>query len=294
MKSLFTLILALSALLTVATQAKIKVATLSPLIADLARQVGGDKVTVIDLIGTTGNPHSFQPTTQVLKKAAGAQLYLASGKGMEPYLPKLKSLIGDSAIVLELGKNIRSLEISAKSNIYACCPNHSHGVIDPHWWHSLDNWRKATSTLADQLTELDPANKAYYKAAAKQYRAQLSKTQSWAKTQIATIPKEARMLATAHAAFGYFCKDYKFKSIPLRGINSEQASSPQYLSEAVATLQESKVKAIFPDESSNPKALQTVSKASGVKLASKIYSDSHSSIIGMFQHNVTTITQALK
>jgi len=63
MKSLFTLILALSALLTVATQAKIKVATLSPLIADLARQVGGDKVTVIDLIGTTGNPHSFQPTT---------------------------------------------------------------------------------------------------------------------------------------------------------------------------------------------------------------------------------------
>jgi len=294
MKSILTLILSLSALLMITGQAKVKVATLSPLLADLARQIGGDKVTVIDLIGTTGNPHSFQPTTKELKKAAGAQLYLATGKGMEPYLPKLKSLVGDSATVLEVGKNIRSIEISAKSGIYACCPNHSHGVIDPHWWHSLENWRKASSTLADHLTEIDPANKAYYKATSKAYRAKLSETHSWAKTQIAAIPKEARMLATAHAAFGYFCKDYKFKSIPLRGLNSEQASSPQYLSEAIAKLQEANVKAIFPDESSNPKALQTVSKASGIQLTTKIYADSHPSIIGMFTHNVSTITAALK
>ena len=294
MKSFLTLIISFSALLTLAVQAQVKVATLSPLLADLARQVGGDKVTVVDLIGTTGNPHSFQPTTLELKKATGAQLYLASGKGMEPYLPKLKSLIGDSATVLELGKNINSIEISAESGIYACCPNHSHGVIDPHWWHSLENWRKATSTLADQLTEIDPANKAYYKATAKAYRSKLSQTHSWAKTQIATVPKEARMLATAHAAFGYFCKDYKFKSIPLRGINSEQASSPQYLSEAIDELKKANVKAIFPDESSNPKALQTMSRAAGIKLSSKIYSDSHASIIGMFQHNVSTIVAALK
>jgi len=294
MKSFLTLIFSLTSLFTFAAQAKVKVATLSPLLADLARQVGGDKVTVVDLIGTTGNPHSFQPTTKEIKKAAGAQLYLASGKGMEPYLPKLKSLIGDSATVLELGKNISSIEISAKSGVYACCPNHSHGTIDPHWWQSLENWRKATSTLADQLAKIDPANKAYYKMTAKAYRAKLAQTHSWAKTEIAAIPKKERMLATAHAAFGYFCKDYKFKSIPLRGINSEQASSPQYLAEAIAELKAANVKAIFPDESSNPKALQTMSKASGIKLAKKIYSDSHASIIGMFQHNVSTITAALK
>ncbi len=294
MKSLLKIILTLSALLTMAGQAKVKIASLSPLLADLARQVGGDKVTVVDLIGTTGSPHSFQPTTQTMKEASGAHLYLASGKGLEPYLPKLKSLIGDSALVLEVGKNIRSLEISNNSGVYVCCPNHSHGIIDPHWWHSIENWRKATSVLADHLIKIDPANKAHYKATSMAYREQLSQTHSWAKTQVATIPKSARLLATAHAAFGYFCKDYKFKSIPLRGVNSEQASSPQYLAEAIATLQKSDVKAIFPDESSNPKALLTVSKASGVKLAPKIYSDSHASIIGMFQHNVTTITQALK
>ena len=290
MKLLLTLLFCL----TVFAHGKIKVATLSPLLADLARQVGGDKLEVIDLIGTYGNPHSFNPTTKTLRKASGASLYLASGKNLEPYLPKLQSLVGSSAIVLELGKNIRSLRISSKSSTYACCPNHSNGVMDPHWWQSIENWRKATATLESQLSKLDPQNKAYYKARSKAYRSQLSQLKAWAKTQISTIPKSDRTLATAHAAFGYFCKDYGFKSLPLRGLNSEQAAPPQYLAEAVSILREKKVKAIFPDESANPKALRAVSKSSGVKLAPKIYADSHKSIIGMFQHNVTVITKALK
>jgi len=280
--------------LTLSASAKIKIATLSPLLADLARQVGGDKVEVIDLIGIRGNPHSFNPTTNTLREASGSSLYLASGKNLEPYLPKLKSLIGSSATVLEIGENIRSLKISAKSSAYACCPNHSNGVMDPHWWQSIENWRKATSTLESQLTKLDPQNEVHYKARAKAYRTQLDKVNAWAKTQIATIPRSDRTLATAHAAFGSFCKDFGFQSIPLRGLNSEQSPSPKYLALAVGTLLEKNVKAIFPDESSNPKALQTISRTAGIKLGTKIYADSHQSIIGMFQHNVTVITKALK
>lgn len=292
MKFFSTLLIYLS-LLTL-SQAKVKVATLSPLIADLTRQIGGDHVNVIDLIGVYGNPHTFNPTTKTLQKASGASLYIASGKNLEPYLPKLTSLIGSSATVIELGKNIRSIDISAKSSTYVCCPNHSHGVVDPHWWQSIENWRKAATTLEATLSKIDPQNKAYYKQKTKVYRAKLSKLHSWSKTQIASIPKSKRILATSHAAFGYFCKDYGFKSLPLRGINSEQASSPQYLAQAVSTLKSKNVTAIFPDESSNPKALEAVSKASGIKMSPKIYADSHKSIIGMFQHNVTVITNALK
>jgi zinc/manganese transport system substrate-binding protein len=286
-------LLSLFFFLTLFAHGKVKIATLSPLLADLANQVGGDYVEVIDLIGITGNPHSFNPTTQVLKKASGATLYLASGKNLEPYLPKLQSLVGNSATILEVGKNIRSLEISNKSAAYACCPNHSHGILDPHWWQSIENWRRAASILETQLIQLDPQNKAHYKARTKAYRAQLHQLNAWAKTQIATIPKSNRTLATAHAAFGYFCHDFSFKSIPLRGLNSEQAASPQYINLAVSTLKEKNARAIFPDESSNPKALETVSKTSGIKLAPKIFADSHASIIGMFKHNITTITTAL-
>ena len=290
MKLLLTLLFSL----TIFTHAKLKVATLSPLLADLTRQVGGDKVEVIDLIGTYGNPHSFNPTTKTLKKAAGASLFIASGKNLEPYLPKLQSLIGSSATILDLGRKPRSLKISAKSSTYACCPNHSNGVIDPHWWHSIKNWRLAAATLESTLSTLDPQNKAHYKERSRTYIAQLDQLSAWARSQIATIPRSNRTLATAHAAFGYFCKDYGFQSLPLRGLNSEQAASPQYINEAISILQTKRVIAIFPDESSNPKALQSVSRASGIQLAPKIYADSHKSIIGMFQHNVTVITKALK
>jgi len=172
MKFFSTLLIYLS-LLTL-SQAKIKVATLSPLIADLTRQIGGNHVNVIDLIGVYGNPHTFNPTTKTLQKASGASLYIASGKNLEPYLPKLTSLIGSSATVIELGKNIR-----------------------PHWWQSIENWRKAATTLEATLSKIDPQNKAYYKQKTKVYRAKLSNLHSWSKTQIASIPKSNRILATS-------------------------------------------------------------------------------------------------
>lgn len=284
----------LVALSCLSISAKTKVATLSPLMADLARQIGGDKVIVVDLIGSHGNPHTFSPTSKVLQKAAGARLYLASGKNLEPYLPKLKSLISNHSEVLELGKKIRSLHIKGGSAIYACCPNHSHGVADPHWWHSLDNWQKAAKVLESKLAEVDPANKDYYKQRSKDYRARLSGVKAWAKKELSVIPKANRQLATAHAAFGYFCKEYGFQSIPLNGLNSEQRVTPQYLAEAIGIVKAKQVKAIFPDESSNPKALQTAAKSAGVKLGGKLYADSHSSIEGMFAHNVRTIVAGLK
>jgi len=266
MKTLLTFILL--SLSAIPLMAQVKVATLSPLLADLARQIGGDKVVVIDLLGKNGNPHTFSATSKTLQKAAGARLYLASGKGLEPYLPKLRALVGESVEVMEVGSNIRSIKITADSEIYTCCPNHSVGAIDPHWWHSLKNWQRAAKDVAKKLGKIDPANK--------------------------NVPKANRYLATAHAAFGYFCKEYGFESIPLKGLNTEQSVTSQYLLEAVEAIKSKKVKAIFPDESTNPKALQTVSTSSGVRLAGKIYADSHSSIEGMFAHNVRTIVGALK
>jgi len=281
-------------LLTSFVSAKVKVAALSPLLADLARQIGGDKVEVIDIIGDKGNPHSFTPTTKTLNHAAGAQLFLASGKGIEPYLPKLKSLVGNSATILDMGKNIRSLHIEDGTDGEHSCCDHHHGVTDPHWWHSIENWRRASSTLATELAKIDPENKDYYKTQSKTYRSKLSKLKAWANKQLATIPKQSRKLATAHAAFGYFCHEFGFQPIPIRGLNSEQAASPKKLKLAIAAIKKNKVKAIFPDESTNPKALQAAATAAGVKLASPLYADSHDSIEDMFRHNVTTIVDALK
>lgn len=275
-------------------QAELKVATLTPLLADLAKQIGGEHVTVIDLMGPNGDPHSFQPSPRSLSEAQGAKIYLASGKKLEPFLPKLRSIVAGKASVIEVGRTIPTLQISADSPVYACCPKHSSGSIDPHWWQSVENWRRASNVVYKAFSEADPANADYYKARAKSYRKELSTLKSWCKKQIATIPKNQRHLATAHAAYGYFCKEFGFKSIPVQGLNKEQSATSQYITEAITTLKDNKVKAIFPEKLSNPKSIQTIAKTANVKIGEPLYADSHSSIIGMFKANVSTIVKTLR
>ncbi|MFC5051345.1 metal ABC transporter solute-binding protein, Zn/Mn family [Rubritalea spongiae] len=289
---LFTLFALLAS--TLVCQAKMKVATLNPLLADLARQVGGAHVEVIDLMGVNGDPHTFQPSPSRLAKAKGAKIYLASGKDLEPSLNKLKSILAGKATVVEVGRNIPSITISGDSSVYVCCPRHSVGALDPHWWQSVENWRRAASIVEKEFSKVDPANAASYKAHSNNYRKELSGLKSWGKKQIASIPRSQRNLATAHAAFGYFCKEFGFKSIPIQGLNKEQSASPQYVQEAIAIIRDNKVKAIFPENGANTKSLQTISKATGAKIADHLYADSANSIIGMFQHNITTIVNNLK
>lgn len=274
--------------------AKMKVAALHPLLADLAHQVGGDNVTVVNLMGHNSDPHTFQPTPKVLADAQGAAIYLAMGKNLEPFLPKLKSIVGPQVIVMEVGRNIPSLQIDGDSAIYACCPKHASGTIDPHWWHSVENWKRATNDLAVQFSKLDPANKAGYTARAASYRKTLSGLLIENKKQIASIPRNQRVLATAHAAFGYFCAEYGFKSVPVQGLNKEQSASPQYISEAIATIKKHRVRAIFPEKLANHKGVQTIAQNTGIKVGEPLYADTHPSIIGLFRHNVQAIVKALR
>lgn len=289
MKALLFLLLSSTLLI-----AKVKVAVLSPLLADLAENIGGDKVTVVSLAGKNYNPHDFNPTPRDLNKAQGAALYLASGKGLEKFLPELRSIVGNKGKVVEVGKNVVSIKVSGDSAVYACCPKHSFGTIDPHWWHSIEAWRRASTILAKELSAVDPANAKYYKDQASQFRRELSKLKSWAKKEISAIPRSQRLLPTAHAAFGYFCKEFGFKSIPIQGINREQSSSPQYVAEAIKIIKDNKIKAVFPEEGANTKGIKSIAESSGAKVAPYLYGDSAPSIQELFRHNVTTIRTALQ
>jgi len=117
---------------------------------------------------------------------------------------------------------------------------------------------------------------------------------SWVKKQLLAIPKSNRNLATAHAAYAYFCKEYGFKSIPIQGVNREQVTDASYLSTVVGTLKKEKVKAIFPEHGNNDKSLKTVSKSAGVQLGLPLYADSAPSIQKLFENNVTAMVQGLK
>ncbi|TAE73723.1 MAG: hypothetical protein EAZ65_06395 [Verrucomicrobia bacterium] len=271
----------------------LKVASLHPLIGDLARQVGGDRVEVIDLIGKNADPHHFEPVAADLQRAAGAKLYLASGMGLESYLKSLRGIVGDKAEIVEIGRDLPSIEGACEHEGHDH-GEHEHG-IDPHWWHSIDLFRRATTITAETFARADPSATEVYAANAAAYRAKLDELERWTRKEISRIPRERRHLATAHAAFGYFCKDHGFEPFPVQGINREQMPDPKKLARLIAQLKEHEVGAIFPEKESNPKILQALTKDSGIALGKPLIADGSTaeSYEAMIRHNVGAIVAGL-
>jgi zinc/manganese transport system substrate-binding protein len=288
----------LSFLLVTISQAQtLKVAVLHPLMGDLARQVGGTRVEVVDMLKPGGDIHHFEPTARDLQDMKGSVLILASGKHLESYLDNLRDSVGTVPVV-EVGRTIPSIKIQPGSELFMCCPAHSAGGIDPHWWHSAENMQRAAKVIADEFTKLDPAGKEAYKANADATRAKLAALKSWAQQQISLIPRSDRKLVTGHAAFSYFCKEFGFKNIPILGLGREDEASAQYVAQAVQLIRENNIRAAFAEDQANPKILKEIVRETGVKLGKDLVADGTSpeahTFEAMLKHNVEAIVAALK
>lgn len=277
---------------------QLRVGTLHPLLADLAKQVGGDKITVVELVKPGMDVHHFEPTSKDIASLKGVSLILAIGKGMEGYLDKLADSTGSGVSIVEVGKTIPSIKMEANDDLYLCCPNHHHGSVDPHWWHSAENMRRAARVVANLLVEKDPANEGVYLANAEQARKKYAQWKSWAQKQLSAIPRSQRKLVTAHAAFGYFCKEYGFKTLPILGISREDEASSQHLIQAVKVIRDQKIRAVFPEDQANPKVLAEIVRDTGVKLGKPLIADGTTQTPATFEallkYNVEAIVEALK
>jgi len=288
MKILFFLLLSLSA-------HGLDVSSLHPLITDVVKQVGGKRVTVVEIVKPGANVHTFQPKPADIKKMAKSRLIFASGKGLEPYLNGLKDSLQAGQSIIEVGHTIPSQKVSKKDQIYACCPHHAHGGIDPHWWHNVSNMERAVRVIEKALTKADPAGKAIYATNAKASLAYFRQLNRWVKGQIATIPKGKRHLVTAHAAFGYFCKAYRFKATYVQGLSAEGEVSATQLAASIQELRKEAIPMIFPEQAANPKILAQIAKQTGAKVGKPLIADGAAkSYHTMMVNNVTNIVNGLK
>ncbi|MCB1228725.1 MAG: zinc ABC transporter substrate-binding protein [Verrucomicrobiae bacterium] len=277
-------------------KADLKVATLHPLMTDLARHVGGSHVTVVSLMSPGEDIHQFSPTSSDMAEARSANVVLASGKGVETYLPKLKASLPETTVVIEAGNACRSVKLSAKDAVFACCPAHAAGGIDPHWWHSISGMRDAADYVAKEFGKADPANKDAYRSNAKAWAGELKGLESWAKREVSKVPRNRRYLVTAHAAFGYFCRDFGFKSIPVAG-TAEEAVSSQYLSEAIEQVKSNGVTTVFPEKNASTKALEAIVAATGARMGSTLIADGSNAATTTYEafikHNIEAVVSGL-
>ncbi len=276
--------------------APLQVSALHPLMADLARQVGGERVEVFDLVGEGGNPHRFEPRPADLKKMQSSALVLAAGKNLEPYLGRLGANLG-GVTILETGRTIPSLAVG-KDAVYTCCPTHGADGLDPHWWHGIDNTRRAARVVAQAFAEKDPAGKDIYFANAGAYGKRLDALKKWAKAELAKVPRGQRKLVTAHNAFAYFATEFGFEVIAVAGLNKEQNTTPQEQATTIESVRKSGVKAVFPEKGSGMKSLEAIAAATGTRVGDPLIADGNGTgadagFEGMIRHNVNAVTMAL-
>lgn len=278
------------------------IASLHPVLGDLARAIGGTHVQVTDLLKPNGNLHSFEPAPQDIAAAGKARLVLSSGKNMEPYLPKLQDALGSRVHILDLGASIPDVPVSADSEEHAhhdeagdcAC---AHGPNDPHWWHTPSNMKRAARTLSAALVQMDPTHAQEYKANLAQWNRRMDRLSAWARTELASIPESSRVLVTGHAAMNHFCKEFGFRSMSIQGISREDEGNSAQLAGILKKLRASHVKALFPEYSSNPKSLTEIAHSLQIPLAQPINTDGLApdahTFEPMFRQNVTAIKQAL-
>lgn len=274
----------------------LKVAVLHPLLGDLVRQVGGDRVETIDLIGPNGDPHHFEASPDDLVKAEGAKIYLAAGMGLEGYLPKLKAIIAGRAEVIEVGATLPALEGACDHEGHDHAHAHAHEhELDPHWWHSIDLFRRATGIVTEAMAAAAPDDAGLFRRNAASYRKQLDELEKWTRREIAKVPRDRRHLATAHAAFNYFCKEWGFTPHPVQGLNREQMPDPKELAALVVDLKKNRVAVIFPERESNPKILGVLTADTGIRLGEPLVADGTggTGYDAMYRHNVEAIVRGL-
>ncbi len=272
-----------------AARAELTVASLSTITTDIAQGVGGDAIRLIPIMKPGIDPHDFEPAPLDVKQIESADLVLITGKGMEGYLTKLEEAVGSEAKFVDTGSTIPSLRLEEEGRI----------VEDPHWWHSVENVKKAAILVRKQFTDADPANKALYEKNTAAYLAELSDLQKWARQEVAKLPREKRKLVTSHDAFQYFARDFGFRIYAVEGVSSDDQPSSKKVTDLIKTIRTEGVKAVFFESIENPKVIGEITRETGAKVGGELYADGlgvkeASTYPDMMRYNITTLVESLK
>ena len=276
---------------------KLNVVTTTSMITDLVKNISGEHINLKGLMGSGVDPHLYKASEGDVSKLSNADIIFYNGLHLE----------GKLVEVFEKMKNKKTIAISDaidKSTLIGS--EYFASNYDPHIWFNLDYWIEAGSFVNKKLQEAIPEHAQVFEENWQNYYKQLVLLKDEISKTIETLPKEKRILVTAHDAFNYFGKSFNFEVVGLQGLSTATEAGVQDVQKLAAFIIEKKVKAIFV-ESSVPKrtieALQAAvkSKDHDVVIGGTLYSDAlgnagtiEGTYIGMFEYNVNTIVNALK
>lgn len=274
-----------------------QVVTTTAMIADAARQVGGERIAVRALMGAGVDPHGYRQTRSDIALLSRADLVLWHGLYLEAQMESFLEALAKRKPVVAVGEAVPAASRVAHDEY----PNR----FDPHVWMEPTLWRHVVAAVRDALIKLDQRGEAQIRANAERHLADLDRLQAYSKQVLASVPESRRILVTAHDAFNYFGRAYGFRVEGIQGISTESEAGLKRVQEIVDLLVQNRVGAVFVETSvadRNVKALieGAASRGQKVVIGGELFSDAmgpegtyEGTYVGMIDHNVTTIARAL-
>ncbi|WP_455475818.1 metal ABC transporter solute-binding protein, Zn/Mn family [Bartonella sp. B17] len=279
-------------------QNKIRVVVSFSILADLVKNVGGDRIFMTTLIGSNANTHIYAPTPRDAQALKNAHIIFINGLHLEGFIDRLITASGTKALLVETSANIFPLEI--KNQRHGVGQYHHHSNIDPHAWQTIPNVKIYVKNIAIAFCKIDEQSCENYRKNANAYIQKLNEMQTIITTQIATIPKDKRTIITSHDAFGYFAQEYGFTILAPQNTSTETEATAADVAELIKQIKTNKAAALFVENISNPRLIEQISRETGLKIGGILYSDALSNengpaatYLAMMKHNVNTIIEAI-
>ncbi len=289
-------VLALLCCAPAAAQERIKVVASFSILADLVRNVGGDRVAVTVLVGRNNDSHAFEPSPADSRRVADASLVVVNGLGFEGWLDRLVRAAGGKVPVVVASTGVRPRAGAADETRFG----RDHAGVDPHAWQSVDNVRRYVANIRDALIKVDPAGTGTYAANAGAYLEKLDALDEEIRGTLAKIPADRRRVITSHDAFGYFADAYAIAFLAPEGLSTEAEPSARAVARIIGQIESARIGALFLENVVDPRLLQQIARETGARIGGTLYSDALTGSDGpaptyldMMRHNVRTLAAAL-
>ncbi|UKJ43697.1 metal ABC transporter solute-binding protein, Zn/Mn family [Lysinibacillus sp. ACHW1.5] len=267
-------------------------------IADAIKEISGDHLQVSALMGPGVDPHLYKATQSDLSKLDKAEVIFYNGLHLEGQMLDIFEQMAKDKTVLAVGETLDEKQLLASDT--------DAMLHDPHIWFDVELWKGVVKAISTQLQEEYPEFKVDFQTNEAAYLKKLDDLQSYAEKRVNEIPQQQRILVTAHDAFNYFGRSQGFEVRGLQGLSTDSEYGVKDVQEMVDFLVENKIKALFIESSVSDKAMKAViegakEKGHDIVIGGELFSDAmgaegttEGTYIGMYQHNIDTIVDALK
>lgn len=276
---------------------RLSIVTTTGMIADIAANIGGDRVRVRALMGPGVDPHLYKASEGDVERLQGADLVFYNGLHLEARLARVFERMQGRIRTVAVAERIPETRLLA--------PAAFKGAHDPHIWFDVMLWREAAARVRDALIVADRDREADYRADAGRYLADLDTLDVYVRAQAARVPQPQRVLITAHDAFNYFGRAYGFEVRGLQGISTAAEAGTADVQQLATLIATRRIPALFVETSVSPRAIEAVRAAVrahgfAVRIGGSLYSDAMGArgapagtYAGMVRHNIDTIVAGL-